>query len=255
MSKETPVNAKIPTHVAIIMDGNGRWARQRGLPRSLGHTYGVRNVRKIVDAAFKLGISYLTLFAFSAENWNRPKAEIDKLMSLLERFLDSERKELVEKRIRLMAIGDISALPDPVKIRLANTEEETSTFTEHTLVLALNYGSRQEIVAAAKAYAQAVVEGAEKPGELTWDKLAGYLYTAGIPDPDLVIRTSGEERVSNFLLLQSAYAEYVFCEKFWPDFKSGDLKAALDDFSKRERRFGMTGEQIAGKIHTSNGDD
>jgi undecaprenyl diphosphate synthase len=252
LPEEKSVNAKIPTHVAIIMDGNGRWAKKRFLPRYMGHTQGVNNVHSIVDAAFHFGVRYLTLFAFSAENWNRPKAEIDKLMKLLESFLDSQRMEIIEKQIHLTSIGDISALPASVRERLAKLDDETRQFTEHVLILALNYGSRQEIVAATKAYAGAVARGAELPDELTWDRLAKYLYTNNIPDPDLVIRTSGEERVSNFLLLQSAYAEYVFCEKYWPDFKADDLKAAMDEYSTRERRFGMTGEQLADKSNNQN---
>jgi undecaprenyl diphosphate synthase len=226
------------------MDGNGRWAKSRGLPRKAGHRQGVKNVRDIVDAAGALGLKYLTLFAFSAENWNRPKDEIDELMKLLENFLDSQRKVILDNHIRFRTIGDISALPQSVRVRLDKLLAETSLFTERTLVLALNYGSRQEIIMAAKAYAKAVSEGCERVDELTWEKLCKYLYTSDIPDPDLVIRTSGEERISNFLLLQGAYAEYIFCEKNWPDFNKDDLKAAVTEFSKRQRRFGMTGEQV-----------
>jgi undecaprenyl diphosphate synthase len=255
LPKEESVKAKCPTHVAIIMDGNGRWAKRRGLPRSAGHAFGVKNVRKIVVSAFDLGVSYLTLFAFSAENWNRPRSEIDKLMELLGVFLDSQRSLILDKEIRLRTIGDISALPEVVGEKLHKLFLETAGFSRHTLILALNYGSRQEIVTAAKAYAKAVARGDEAPDELTWEKLSKHLYTADIPDPDLVIRTSGEERISNFLLLQSAYAEYVFSEKLWPDFDTDDLNAAIAEYSKRERRFGMTGEQISDKSNSSNGDD
>ena len=251
MPEEKPANSKIPTHVAIIMDGNGRWAKARGLPRAAGHRAGVKNVREIVRTAGDLGLRYLTLFAFSAENWSRPKEEIDELMKLLENFLDSQRKEILKNHIRLRTIGDITALPSSIQKRLEKLFAETADSTGSTLVLALNYGSRQEIVAAVRDCAKAIAEGREDAESLNWKNLGQYLYTAGIPDPDLIIRTSGEERVSNFLLLQGAYAEYVFCEKNWPDFTSADLKAALTEYSKRQRRFGMTGEQVEGQFKIS----
>jgi undecaprenyl diphosphate synthase len=230
--------------VAIIMDGNGRWAKARGLPRIAGHRQGVNNVKEIVRAAGNLGIRFLTLYAFSCENWNRPKAEVDELMKLLERFLDTQAKEIRKQQLRLLTVGDTNALPESVRKRLAEVIAESAGNGRGTLVLALNYGSRQEIVEAVRNYAKAAAEGREEPASLDWARLSGYLYTRDIPDPDLVIRTSGEHRVSNFLLLQSAYAEYHFSPKNWPDFKRADLEAALEDFARRERRYGLTGEQI-----------
>ncbi|MDR2675824.1 MAG: di-trans,poly-cis-decaprenylcistransferase, partial [Opitutaceae bacterium] len=198
-----------PAHVAIIMDGNGRWARQRGLPRLEGHRRGARTVRAITTAAFELGVRYLTLYAFSAENWKRPRDEVGGLMRLLVFFLKQELKTLRKNKIRLLAIGRTGALPAPVRAQLDATIAATAGHTRGTLVLALNYGSRDEIADAAAAYAAAVAAGREPAGGCTWEGFARYLYTAGIPDPDLVIRTSGETRVSNFLLMQSAYAEFV----------------------------------------------
>jgi undecaprenyl diphosphate synthase len=244
MNPASPTAPQVPVHVAIIMDGNGRWAKAHGLPRNAGHRQGVQNVKEIVRASADLGIRFLTLYAFSAENWSRPKEEVDELMKLLERFLDSQAREIKKQRLRLLSIGDISALPASVQERLAKVCAESDANDRGTLVLALNYGSRQEIVTAATAYAQAAKEGRENPASLDWATLSKYLYTRDIPDPDLIIRTSGEQRVSNFLLLQGAYAEYYFCEKNWPEFGPDDLKAALAEFAKRERRFGMTSEQI-----------
>lgn len=229
------------------MDGNGRWARGRGLPRNEGHRRGVENVRKIVRAAGEIGLEYLTLYAFSCENWNRPKAEVDALMNLLERFLKSQASELRKQRIRLLTIGRTEELPPTVVELLHKTCSETAKHDRATLVLALNYGARTEITDAFKAYAKAVQEGREDPANVDYASIGRYLYTADIPDPDLVIRTSGEKRVSNFLLLQSAYAEYYFCDKFWPEFGPDDFRAALEDYSRRERRFGKTGEQLKQK--------
>jgi undecaprenyl diphosphate synthase len=244
MPTAVPSSHKLPVHVAIIMDGNGRWAKARFLPRKFGHQQGAKNVQTISRAAFKYGVQYLTLYAFSAENWNRPKDEVDTLMKLLESFLDSQAAEIREEQLRLLAIGDIDALPEGVRMRLAKVCAESADNKRGTLILALNYGSRQEIVSAAKAFAKEVAAGRENPDNLDWNGLSKYLYTRDIPDPDLIIRTSGECRISNFLLLQGAYAEYYFTQKHWPDFGPDDLKAALDDFAKRERRFGMTGEQV-----------
>jgi len=238
--------SRTPVHVAIIMDGNGRWAKARGLPRIAGHRQGVNNVKEIVRAAGALGIPYLTLYAFSCENWNRPKEEVDELMRLLERFLDTQAKEIRKQQLRLLAIGDTSALPEKVRTRLAEIIKESASNAKGTLILALNYGSRQEMVSAVQHYATAVAQGSEDPAALSWGRLSQYLYTADIPDPDLIIRTSGEQRISNFLLMQGAYAEYHFCQKHWPDFGKEDLETALQDFAHRERRFGMTGEQVKG---------
>ena len=226
------------------MDGNGRWAKKRGLPRIAGHRRGVETVRAIVEEAGNCGVRYLTLYAFSAENWKRPAAEVQALMLILQRFLRSELDELRAKKIRLHTIGRTAELPSAVRKELDRALAATAHFTEHHLVLALNYGARTEIVDAAAAYAREVAAGRENPAECSYEKLARHLYTAGIPDPDLVIRTSGETRISNFLLLQAAYAEFLFTPTLWPDFSAEDFRAALADFAKRERRFGATGEQV-----------
>ncbi len=236
--------ASVPRHVAIIMDGNGRWAKQRGLPRIEGHRRGVEAVRTVTYAARDLGVRMLTLYAFSAENWNRPKDEVGALMGLLELYLKKELKTFVRDRVRLMTIGRIEDLPPGVRRHLATTVEETKGFADYSLVLALNYGSRTEVVDAARSYAAAVGSGREKLNDRSWEAFARHLYTSGMPDPDLVIRTSGETRVSNFLLLQAAYAEFFFTPVLWPDFTKADLAAAIADFARRERRYGMTSEQV-----------
>jgi undecaprenyl diphosphate synthase len=234
----------VPRHVAIIMDGNGRWAMQRGLPRIEGHRRGVEVVRTVTYAARDLGVKMLTLYAFSAENWNRPKDEVGALMSLLEIYLKKELSTFVRDRVRLKTIGRIGGLPAGVQRHLAETVEMTKDFTDYTLVLALNYSSRAEVVDAARALAGAVAAGREKANDGSWETFSRYLYTAGMPDPDLVIRTSGETRTSNFLLLQSAYAEFVFTPVLWPDFSRDDLAAAITDYARRERRYGMTSDQL-----------
>ncbi len=226
------------------MDGNGRWARQRGLPRIEGHRRGVETVRDIVEAAGKEGIHYLTLFAFSVENWKRPRAEVSTLMQMLEQFVKRETKELLKQEIRLHTIGRTDELPASVQEALRRAKAATAAFTEWHLVLALNYGSRSEVADAASAFAKAAVEGREDPANCTWETLSRYLYTDGIPDPDLIIRTSGENRLSNFLLLQGAYAEMIFSPRLWPDFTPADFHAALQEYAGRERRFGLTGEQV-----------
>jgi undecaprenyl diphosphate synthase len=243
-SDSAPAASALPAHVAIIMDGNGRWAKQRGLPRLEGHRRGVETVRSIMDAARELGIRCLTLYAFSVENWKRPAEEVGALMHLLEFFLKKEIKTLVKNRVRLRTIGRTVELPAPVRRQLDAAIAATAAFTEHTLVLALNYGARSEIVDAARAYAAAVAAGREKLNDGSWETFSRYLYTADLPDPDLVIRTSGETRVSNFLLLQSAYAEFVFTPVLWPDFTKADLAAAVATYAQRERRFGLTSEQL-----------
>jgi undecaprenyl diphosphate synthase len=241
-----PAPQAVPAHVAIIMDGNGRWAKQRGLPRLEGHRRGSRTVRAITTAAFELGVRYLTLYAFSAENWKRPRDEVGGLMRLLEFFLKQELKTLHKNKIRLRTIGRTDALPAPVRKQLDATIAATAAHTRGTLILALNYGSRDEIADAARAYAAAVAAGREPADGCTWETFARHLYTAGIPDPDLVIRTSGETRVSNFLLMQSAYAEFIFTPVLWPDFTKEHFAAALETYARRERRFGLTSEQIKG---------
>jgi undecaprenyl diphosphate synthase len=234
----------VPRHVAFIMDGNGRWARQRGLPRIEGHRQGVEAVRTVLETAWELGIRQITLYAFSAENWKRPAEEVGALMGLLEWFLKRETARLVANRIRLRTIGRIEELPDSVQRLLAEAITATAGFTEHTLVLALNYGARREVADAARAYAAAVVAGRERLETTSWDAFSRYLETADLPDPDLVIRTSGETRLSNFLLLQSAYAEFVFTPVLWPDFGKAELTAAVAEYARRERRFGKTSEQL-----------
>ncbi len=236
--------AHIPAHVAIIMDGNGRWARSRGLPRIEGHRRGVETVRTVTNAARELGIRMLTLYAFSVENWQRPKDEVGALMGLLEFYLKQELKTFVKDRVRLRTIGRIDELPAGVQKHLRRTIEETAHFTDYTLVLALNYGSRTEVVDAARAYAAAVAAGKEKLNDGSWTTFNRYLNTADLPDPDLIIRTSGETRLSNFLLLQGAYAELIFTPVLWPDFTKADLAAACAEYARRERRYGLTSEQV-----------
>lgn len=235
---------KIPRHIAIIMDGNGRWAKQRGLPRLEGHRRGVETVRTVVDAARELGVRYITLYAFSVENWKRPAEEVSGLMGLLDYFLKRELNNLIKNRVRLRTIGRTADLPANVQRELNRVIEATKDFTEWTLVLALNYGSRTEVADAAKAYAAAVSDGRENAKDCSWERFNRYLYTAEIPEPDLLVRTSGEQRMSNFLMLQCAYSEMIFTPVFWPDFGKADLQAAIDEYNKRERRYGLTTEQI-----------
>ena len=241
MEAETEPNR---LNIAIIMDGNGRWARQRGLPRIEGHRQGVQNVIKISESMRDLPISHLTLFAFSVENWLRPKSETRALMNLLKSFLVKYRRKLVDKGICLRVIGRIDELPKTVQKELEKTLQATANGDKLTVILALNYGAQTEIVDAVKNYTQAVQKGNEAPDELSWDILSNYLYTGPFPDPDLVIRTSGESRLSNFLLLQSAYAEIYFTPVLWPDFTPEDLTKAIETYKKRERRFGRTGDQV-----------
>ncbi|HEY1108627.1 MAG TPA: isoprenyl transferase [Opitutaceae bacterium] len=238
----------VPQHVAIIMDGNGRWAKQRGLPRIEGHRRGVETVRTVTFAARDLGVKMLTLYAFSIENWKRPQEEVGALMGLLEYYLKKELETFVRDRVRFRTIGRTDELPAGVQKHLRTTVEETKHFTDYTLVLALNYGSRTEVVDAARAYAAAVAAGKEKLNDSSWATFSRYLYTADMPEPDLVIRTSGETRISNFLLLQAAYAEFIFAPVFWPDFTKEHLAAAIADFNRRERRFGLTSEQLKAPV-------
>ena len=239
-----PSADNVPAHVAIIMDGNGRWAKQRGLPRIEGHRRGVETVRTVTLAARDLGVRMLTLYAFSIENWKRPQDEVGALMGLLELYLKKEFDTFIRDRVRLRTIGRTDELPPGVQKILRTTIEATQHFTDYTLVLALNYGSRAEVVDAARAYAATVAAGKEKLNDGSWATFSRYLYTAEMPDPDLVIRTSGETRMSNFLLLQAAYSEFVFTPVLWPDFSKADLAAAIADYNRRERRFGLTSEQL-----------
>jgi len=240
----TPASAQIPTHVAIIMDGNGRWAKQRKLPRIEGHRRGVETVRAIIDAAREHGVKFLTLYAFSVENWKRPQDEVAGLMTLLDYFLKRETKTLVKNKVRLLTIGRVEGMPEAVRERLTAAKKATAHFTDHTLVLALNYGSRTEVLDAARAYAQAIATGKQEASDDSWESFSRHLYTADIPDPDLVIRTSGETRISNFLLMQSAYAEFIFTPVLWPDFSKEEFAAALAEYASRERRYGLTSEQV-----------
>ena len=234
----------IPQHVAIIMDGNGRWAKQRGLPRLEGHRRGVEAVRTAMNAAREIGIRYITLYAFSVENWKRPQDEVGGLMGLLELYLRKELSTFLRDEVRFRTIGRTASMPPGVLRLLRETEEATKHFTQWNFTLALNYGARTEAVDAVRSYAIAVREGRENPDEATWEKFAGHLYTADLPDPDLLIRTSGELRISNFLLLQLAYAEMVFTSTLWPDFSKADLQTAVDEYGRRERRYGLTSEQV-----------
>ncbi len=235
-----PPSGAPPAHVAIIMDGNGRWATQRGLPRTAGHKKGVEAVRRALEAAGDLGIRYLTLYSFSSENWNRPQDEVSDLMQLLRFYLRGEIATLHRNGVRLRVIGDRSRLAHDIVQLIRNAEELTGANTGLTLVIALSYGSRAEIVQAARDVAQAARDGRLDPEALTERVFAQHLYTRDIPDPDLVIRTSGEKRISNFLLWQLAYAELVFLDTLWPDFTKVDMENAVQEFHRRDRRFGAT---------------
>ena len=228
----------LPTHVAIIMDGNGRWAKQRNLPRVEGHRNGAESVRAVVRAAGEIGIKYLTLYAFSVENWNRPKEEVDMLMKYLARYLKTEVAELQRNNVRLEVIGQIYRLPEPVQEQLRKTIAALAKNNGLTVILALSYGGRTEIVEAARALAAKVKQGKLEPGEITEQVFAQHLYTKNIPDPDLLIRTSGEMRVSNFLLWQISYAELVVKPTLWPDFRKPQFYEALEEYHRRHRRFG-----------------
>ncbi|NCG08651.1 MAG: isoprenyl transferase [Verrucomicrobia bacterium] len=233
-----------PRHVAIIMDGNGRWAKAHGLPRIEGHRRGAQAVQRSLEAARDLGLQYLTLYAFSVENWNRPKEEVQALMELLDQFLKDQLKHMLKHKIRLRVLGRYHELPKHIQDRLRDTEARTADFTDFTVGLALNYGSRTEVVDAARAIAKAAQAGTLDPDNLDYAQFRDFLYTGDMPDPDLVIRTSGESRLSNFLLLQSAYSEIHFSQVLWPDFDRASFEAALDDYAQRERRYGKTSEQL-----------
>ena len=228
----------LPRHIAIIMDGNGRWAKQRGRPRSFGHHSGMEALRKIVSHAAKRHIDYLTLFAFSSENWSRPADEVSDLLSLLRRFIKKELAELHRENVRLKFIGAPDNLPKDILALLEDAKALTASNSGLTLVIALNYGSRQEIAQAAKTLAEKAVRGDISPSQITPAFFAAQLFTVDIPDPDLVIRTSGEKRISNFLLWQLAYAEMLFTPVLWPDFDENCFDQALDDYANRERRYG-----------------
>jgi undecaprenyl diphosphate synthase len=236
----SPPRPAPPAHVAIIMDGNGRWAKKRGLPRIVGHKNGAEAVRRAVAASIELGIRYLTLFGFSSENWKRPPSEIDDLMGLLRHYLRGEIAELHKNGVRVRVIGERDKLAPDIVTLIDNAESLTRGNERLHLSMAINYGGRAEIALAARAVAAQVASGALKPEQVDEDCIARHLFTSGIPDPDLLIRTSGEQRISNFLLWQSAYAELVFTETLWPDFAKDDLERALRDYHGRERRYGAS---------------
>ena len=239
---------RMPRHVAIIMDGNGRWAKQRNLPRIMGHKAGSESVKDIVKAARKLNLEVLTLYAFSTENWKRPSIEVQGLMTLLKTYLKGELQNLLDNNIALRCIGEIKKLPSDVQKILTKVIQETGLKTEKKpgmiLNLALSYGSRPEIVRAARIMAEKCVSGQFEPEDFSEHLFASHLYTAGLPDPDLLIRTGGEARLSNFLLWQLSYAELYITETMWPDFRSERFTEAIMDYQSRERRFGQTGEQL-----------
>ena len=236
---------KLPKHLAIIMDGNGRWAAEKGKNRLFGHKNGVQSVRAIVEESARLGIQHLTLYAFSTENWQRPEEEIGTLMRLLVQSLRSEFEKMLENNIKLQAIGQIETLPQIVQDELLHVINKTANNTNMTLTLALSYGARQEIVSATKKLSELVKNNLISPEDIDESALNEHLYTQQLPDVDLLIRTSGEQRISNFLLWQIAYAELYFTEELWPDFDQTSLYNAITDYQLRERRFGKTSEQIA----------
>ncbi len=236
--------ANLPRHVAIIMDGNGRWAQERGLPRVEGHRRGAKSVAAVVAISREIGIDYLTLYAFSSENWRRPRLEVNSLMHLLDEYLSGELSEMLEHGIRLKAIGDLSRLPRAVRIHLEQVVRRTSEGRGMTLVLALSYGGRSEIVHMVRQAAEDARVGILDPARIDERYVSDHLYTAGIPDPDLLVRTAGEYRLSNFLLWQTAYTELYVTKKLWPQFRRAEYVKALLAYADRERRYGMTHEQV-----------
>ncbi len=237
--------ARVPQHIAIIMDGNGRWAERQGEHRVVGHANGVRSVREALVGCREIGVKYLTLYAFSTENWNRPKAEVEALMDLLVKTVVGEMEELNANGVRLNAIGDIASLPDGCRTTLQDAIAATAKNDTITITLALSYSARWELVRMAQRIAAEARDGRLSPGAITDDTIAAHLTTAGMPDPELLIRTSGEQRISNFLLWQIAYAELWFTDVLWPDFRKQHLFEAVLDFQNRERRFGLISEQVA----------
>lgn len=235
-------NNNIPQHIAIIMDGNGRWATERGKPRSYGHQAGVETVRRITSECTRLGVKYLTLYTFSTENWNRPETEIAALMGLVLSSLEDEI--FMKNNVRFKVIGDIERLPAEVRRKLQETIDHTANNTAMTMVVALSYSARWEITKAMKDIAQKALDGQLSVDDITEDTVSQSLTTASIPDPDLLIRTGGELRISNYLLWQIAYSELYFCDTFWPDFNEADLHKAIADYQHRQRRFGKTGKQV-----------
>lgn len=245
MPKDSNVDPnRLPRHVAIIMDGNGRWAEKRHQPRLFGHKTGAESVRNVVETAREIGIKVLTLYAFSSENWNRPETEVSGLMSILKKFLVSEISRMQKNGIRLTCIGDLERLPEGVRAVLLDSMDITSGNTEMVLNLALSYGARDELTRAARLLAEDCVAGRLTPSEITIEEVNSRLYTANLPDPDLLIRTGGESRLSNFLLWQVSYTEIYFTDVMWPDFRREVFLKAIANYQKRERRFGHTGAQM-----------
>ncbi|HOT88011.1 MAG TPA: isoprenyl transferase [Bacteroidales bacterium] len=242
--KDQVILSKLPEHIAIIMDGNGRWAKQKGQNRIFGHQNAITAVRETTEAAAELGVKYLTLYAFSTENWSRPKFEVDALMRLLVKTINQETKTLNKNNIRLFAIGNLESLPKDCYKELHEAIKKTENNTRMTLVLALSYSARWEILNAVNIISEKIKNGEMEPQMINQELFGSYLTTKNIPDPELLIRTSGEYRISNFLLWQIAYSELYFTQKLWPDFRKEDLYDALIDFQGRERRFGKTSEQI-----------
>ncbi len=234
MSSTQPVPEKVPRHVAIIMDGNGRWAQARGLPRLAGHRAGVEALRRVIEASVEFGIQYLTVYAFSTENWGRPQDEVEGLMNILEEVIDREVPELHRQGVQIRHLGKMEGLRPELQRKIRDAVELTRNNTRLVLNVALNYGGRDEIVQAVRR----IIAAGYRPEEVTEALIAQHLYTAGIPDPDLVIRTSGEQRMSNFLLWQSAYAEWYFTPVYWPDFDREEYRKALEEYARRQRRFG-----------------
>tara|TARA_B100000795_G_scaffold94043_1_gene68852 strand:- start:2012 stop:2758 length:747 start_codon:yes stop_codon:yes gene_type:complete len=235
---------KIPQHIAVVMDGNGRWAKKNGYLRAIGHKSGVKAVREVVQACDDLGVKYLTLYTFSTENWNRPKLEVNTLMELMVDSLTKELSGFMKNNVRILTIGDTDDLPNRCKKKFADAVSKTKTNTGLNLIFALSYSSRKEILTAVKSITNSVLNNEIKTEDINSELMDKHLYTAAIPDPDLLIRTSGEQRISNFLLWQLAYSELHFTSVLWPDFKKDDLFAAVIDYQQRERRFGKTSEQI-----------
>ena len=233
----------VPQHIAIILDGNGRWAKKKGMPRNYGHAQGSKNVERICEEAYKMGVKYLTVYAFSTENWNRPKGEVDALMKLLRNYMKTCLKTAEKNRMKVRVIGDLTGLDEDIRTRILELEEASKNNDGLNFQIAINYGSRDEIVRAVKKLSAKLQSGEVDPADITADTLESYLDTAGIPDPDLLIRTSGELRLSNYLLWQLAYTEFYFTDVLWPDFTKEELRNAIEQYNRRDRRFGKTGEE------------
>lgn len=236
---------KTLNHIAIIMDGNGRWAQKKGRPRTFGHIQGVRVAKKMITAVREMGIPHLTLYAFSTENWKRPSQEVELLMKLLFKYLTREREQLIKQNIKFKVLGQIERLPQEIVKEIVKTVEATAHNTGMTLNMALSYGGREDLIQAFKKTHELILLGKLQPSDVTEDTISNLLETAETPDPDLIIRTSGEQRLSNFLLWQSAYTELMFKDTLWPDFTKNDLLQAIEEYNKRERRFGRTSEQVS----------